>query len=219
MSVLLNVDDTKRIVKKLAEVFRQSRDMLNDLDTKLGDGDHGRSMDLGFSAAASYIEEQNPAGISEALMNGGMQFNEAAGSTIGILMFSFMREAGKVCAGKEQIALPDLREMLDAGIKGIMKRGKADVGQKSILDSLVPALHAIEEGLEDANRDEEAVIKKAIEAASSGAENTRQMKPAIGRARWFTERSGNEIDPGAVSGALIIKTIGEYLLAQEGGER
>ena len=215
MSIALDGEDVKRILKKLAQVFKENRDMLNDLDTKLGDGDHGRSMDLGFSASAAYVDGQNQADISETLMNAGMQFNEAAGSTIGILMFSAMREAGKSCAGKEQLSLPDLKEMLDAAINGIKKRGKADVGQKSILDSLVPALRAIEEGLEDASSDEEAVISKAIDAASSGAESTRQMKPTIGRARWFSERSGNEIDPGAVSGALMIKTIGEYLLSRQ----
>lgn len=213
MSIALNIEDIKNILKKLAEVFKENREMLNDLDTKLGDGDHGRSMDLGFSAAAAYVAEHNPTGISEALTNGGMQFNEAAGSTIGILMFSAMREAGKACAGKEQIGLADLAAMLDGAIKAIMKRGKADVGQKTILDSLVPALRAIEEGLVKAGADEKAVIRKAIDAASAGAESTREMKPTIGRARWFTERSTNEIDPGAVSGALMVKTIGEYLLS------
>lgn len=212
MSVSLNVNDVKQILKKLAETFKENKSMLNDLDTKLGDGDHGRSMDLGFSRVASYIDEKDPGTIAEVLMDGGMQFNEAAGSTIGILMFSAMREAGKICRDKEEIGLADLKDMLDAAIKGIMKRGKVDVGQKTIIDSLHPALLALEEGLADSGLDDEAVIKKAIDAASEGAEATRGMTPAIGRARWFAERSHDEIDPGAVSGSIMIKTVGEYLL-------
>ena len=162
MSVSLNADDVKTLLKKLAQVFEENREMLNDLDTKLGDGDHGRSMALGFSGVAAYIDEKNPGSIKETLMDGGMQFNEAAGSTIGILMFSALREAGKACGDKDQIGLADLKDMLDASIKGIMKRGKAELGQKTILDSLHPAMVALEEGLNDSGLDEEAVIKKAI---------------------------------------------------------
>jgi len=212
MSVALNVDDVKQLLKKLSEVFEENREMLNDLDTKLGDGDHGRSMALGFSGVASYIDNNDPKSIKETLMDGGMQFNEAAGSTIGILMFSALREAGKVAGDSEQIGLAELKDMFDASIKGIMKRGKTELRQKTIIDSLHPALVAMQEGLADSDADEEAIIKKTIEAASEGAESTREMKPTIGRARWFTERSGNEIDPGAVSGSIIVKTVGEYLL-------
>jgi dihydroxyacetone kinase-like protein len=211
MSAALNAKDVKNVLKKLAEVFEENRDRLNDLDTKLGDGDLGRSMALGFAAVASYIDEKNPATIREMLMDGGMQFNEAAGSTIGILMFSAMREAGKALGEKQQIGLTELKEMLAAAIEGIKKRGKAEVGQKTILDSLHPALQVLEEGLNDSKADERALIKSAIEAASSGAESTREMPPTIGRAKWFADRSQGEIDPGAVSGALIIKTVGEYL--------
>jgi dihydroxyacetone kinase-like protein len=207
------VQDVKNILKKLSEVFEDNRDRLNDLDTKLGDGDHGRSMALGFSAVASYIEENQPATIREVLRDGGMQFNEAAGSTIGILMFSAMREAGKAAAEREQVGLEDLKGMLVGAIEGIKKRGKAQVGQKTILDSLHPALMALEEGLKDPESDKSLLVQSMIDAASEGAESTRQMKPTIGRAKWFAERSESEIDPGAVSGALIIETLGNYLLS------
>ena len=212
VSMVLNTDDVRSILERLAAVFEENRDRLNDLDTKLGDGDHGRSMALGFTAASSFVKDKSQLTIKQMLMDGGMQFNEAAGSTIGILMFSAMREAGKTIGDKERIGLADLKEMLDAAIRGIMKRGKAELGQKTILDSLHPALRVLEEGLKDSNPDEAALIQSAIEAASTGAEKTRDMKPTIGRAKWFAERSQREIDPGAVSGALIIKTVGEYLV-------
>lgn len=206
--------DAAAILQRLAEVFEQNKDRLNDLDAKIGDGDHGLSMARGFAAAAKHVAEKSPDSISAVLMEGGMQFNEAAGSTIGILMFSAMREAGKSVADKAEAALPDLAAMLEAAIQGIVKRGKAQVGQKTILDSLHPALEALQAGIASgaSGEDERKLVADVIQAAAEGAEATKDLKPEIGRARWFSERSVGQIDPGAVSGHLIIKTVGEYLL-------
>ena len=213
MPLALKTEDVAAILNKLAEVFEESKDHLNDLDAKIGDGDHGLSMARGFTAVAKYVKEKAPATISALLMEGGMQFNEAAGSTIGILMFSGLREAGKVIKDKEEVTLPDLAAMLEAAIQGIMKRGKAQVGQKTILDSLHPALVALQQGIEG-GADEEKLVAEVIQAAADGAEKTRDLRPEAGRARWFSERSQGQIDPGAVSGHLIIKTTGEYLLGK-----
>jgi len=213
MPLTLKPEDVAAILNKLAEVFEESKDHLNDLDTKIGDGDHGLSMARGFTAVAKYVKEKAPATISALLMEGGMQFNEAAGSTIGILMFSGLREAGKVVKDKEEATLSDLAAMLEAAIQGIMKRGKARVGQKTILDSLHPALEALQQGL-GSGMDEEKLVAAVIQAAADGAEKTRDLRPEAGRARWFSERSQGQIDPGAVSGHLIIKTAGEYLLGK-----
>ncbi len=213
MAITLKAEDLRNILIKLAGVFEENKDYLNDLDTKTGDGDHGLSMARGFSAVASYIREKSPQTIDKILMEGGLQFNEAAGSTIGILMFSALREAGKAAVEKEQITLAELKGLLDAAIGGIMKRGKAVAGQKTILDSLCPALKALEEGLAAAGSNEKKLIESVMQAAEKGAESTRNMKPGIGRARWFAERSRGEIDPGAVSGCLLIKTVGDYLLS------
>ena len=213
MPLSLTLEDVAAILNELAEVFEESKDHLNDLDTKIGDGDHGLSMARGFTAVAKYVKEKAPATISALLMEGGMQFNEAAGSTIGILMFSGLREAGKVVKDKEEATLSDLAAMLEAAIQGIMKRGKAQVGQKTILDSLHPALVALQQGI-GSGMDEEKLVAAVIQAAADGAEQTRDLKPEAGRARWFSERSQGQIDPGAVSGHLIIKTTGEYLLGK-----
>jgi dihydroxyacetone kinase-like protein len=198
------------IIKKLAQVFEENRNRLNELDAKIGDGDHGLSMARGFSAVASFLGETAPGSISDILMQGGMRFNEVSGSTIGILMFSAMREMGKAVAGKEKIGLLDLTAMLAAAIQGIEKRGKAAVGQKTILDSLQPALDALRRGL-TVNESEDALLRAAAIAASEGAESTRIMESKIGRAKWFAERSRGELDPGAVSGSLIMNTVVEYL--------
>jgi len=213
MALTLNTQDVTVLLLKLAEVFEQNKDRLNELDMRIGDGDHGLSMGRGFSAAAKHVQEQAPASISAALMDGGLQFNEAAGSTIGILMFSAMREAGKSVKDMNEVTLTDMAGMLEAAVAGIIKRGKAQVGQKTILDSLHPALEALRSGLESGT-EEKTLVAEVIKAAADGAEHTRELAPEVGRARWFSERSKGQIDPGAVSGHLILQTIGEYLLGR-----
>jgi dihydroxyacetone kinase-like protein len=213
MKVELRADDVVAIVSRLAAVFESERDRLNDLDTKLGDGDHGLSMARGFGAARDYLRGTNLSSIQEALTQGGMNFNEKAGSTIGILMFSAMRQAGRVAADRPVIGLAELAAMLEAALEGIKKRGKAEIGQKTILDSLYPALETLRAGM-DQGKPELDVVREAIAAAEEGAESTKEMVSSIGRARWFTDRSVGEIDPGAVSGWLIVKAIGEHLLGR-----
>jgi dihydroxyacetone kinase-like protein len=217
MSVKLSLQGVQDILKELSRVFAENKDYLNDLDTKIGDGDHGLSMSRGFSAVLSFLNERKPETISSTFIDGGMQFNEAAGSTIGILMFSAMREAGKTAVDKKRLGLADLKSMLGAAVRGIQKRGKAEPGQKTILDSLHPALKALEEGLKGSVPEEMNLVKDVMAAAADGAEHTRELESRIGRAKWFSERSRGEIDPGAVSGYLIIKTVGEYLLKYHGG--
>jgi dihydroxyacetone kinase-like protein len=206
----LTLEGVVGLFGQLARVFEENRDRLNELDATLGDGDHGMSMARGFSAVAAYLGEKTPATVSEALAQGGLQFNEISGSTIGILMFSALREAGKAAAGREALGMQEMADMLAAAIDGIKRRGKAEVGQKTVLDSLHPALEALREAVAAGRGDAEALQATAA-AAEEGAEATRQLESKIGRAKWFSERSRGELDPGAVSGALIIRTAADYL--------
>jgi dihydroxyacetone kinase-like protein len=206
----LTLRNVVELFGRLAAAFEQNRDRLNELDAAIGDGDHGLSMARGFSAVAAALREKAPATISDALTQGGMQFNEVSGSTIGILMFSAMREAGKTAAGKETLEAVDLAEMLAAAIEGIRRRGRAEVGQKTILDSLHPALEALRRGLASGSPEAEA-LEAAARAAEEGAEATRGLDSKIGRARWFSERSRGALDPGAVSGAIIVRNVVDYV--------
>ena len=138
MSFKLNAQDIKKIIEKLALVFENQKDYLNELDSKIGDGDHGLSMFRGFSTITKYIQKNDLMNIADILVKGGMQFNEATGSTIGILIFSAMRSAGLAIKNKEFIDLKDLSVMFDEAIKAIIKTGKASVGQKTILDTFIP---------------------------------------------------------------------------------
>jgi len=207
----LKLADVVELFGKLAAAFEEQKDRLNELDAAIGDGDHGMSMARGFSAVAAALRDNTPATISDALAQGGMQFNEVSGSTIGILMFSAMREAGKAVSGKESLGAAELADMLAAAIEGIKRRGKAEVGQKTILDSLHPALESLRAGLGSRGLEGEEALQAAARAAEEGAESTRELDSKIGRARWFSERSKGALDPGAVSGAIIVRTVADYL--------
>jgi len=211
MALELGVNDFRAVLDDLASVFEENKAYLNELDAKIGDGDHGLSMARGFARVKRHADETAPESITGLLTEGGMQFNEEAGSTIGILMFSAMRAAGKAVAGGDSVGLEELAAMLEAAVEAISKRGKAHVGQKTILDSLHPALEALRAGLETGEVEAD-VVRRAVQAAADGVERTRGMKAGIGRAKWFAERTQGELDPGAVSGHLIVKAFGDRLL-------
>jgi dihydroxyacetone kinase-like protein len=193
-------------------VFEENMDYLNELDSKIGDGDHGLSMVTGFRALENYVKASVKQTIRDFFILGGQEFNEAAGSTIGILMFSAMKAAGEtVEKGKEYIGLPDLSKALDATVTAIQKRGKACVGQKTILDSLQPASSILLAAIEKNNASEREAIQRTVSAAFNGAQSTIDMRSAIGRGRWFKERTIGVMDPGAFSGYLIINVIAQYI--------
>jgi|LDZT01.1.fsa_nt_gi dihydroxyacetone kinase-like protein len=210
MAIKLHREDIKKIINQLAIVFNQQKSTLNELDSKIGDGDHGLSMSRGFNAIEEYIKNNPDLTISEMLSKGGMQFNEVTGSTIGILIFSAMRSAGIKVKDKTEIDFTDLQAMLAASIEAIQKRGKAQRGQKTILDTLIPTMEYLESQKDTSN--ETDIITEAIKIAEKSAEATKDLEPQVGRARWFKERGIGNVDPGAYTGYLIIKTVGAYIL-------
>jgi len=210
MSFQLQKEDIEKIITQLASTFKEEKDYLNELDSKIGDGDHGLSMSRGFNAVAAYLKDNPNLSISDILIQGGMQFNEVTGSTIGILIFSAMRSAGQTVKNESTIDFNDLKNILLASIEAIQKRGKAEKGQKTILDSLIPTLEFLDNHKD--RKDEPELIKEAINIAYKSAEDTKDLEPQIGRAKWFKERGIGSIDPGAYTGYLMIKTIGDYIL-------
>ena len=209
MTIKLQQEDIKKIMSQLATVFNQEKNLLNDLDSKIGDADHGLSMSRGFNAIVNYLKEHSDLSITDIFSKGGMQFNEVTGSSIGILIFSAMRSAGLSVKNKQTIDISDLKSMLAASIEAIQKRGKASKGQKTILDSMIPTLEYLNN---QKNNEDPKCIREAIKVAHRSAELTKELESQIGRARWFKERSIGVMDPGAYTGYLIIKTIGEYIL-------
>lgn len=197
----------KELVSAVLSAIEDEQDYLNRLDAQLGDGDHGLSMATGLRALLASVEAAPENDLARILSEGGKAFNEAAGSTIGILMMAALRAAGKAADGREarldQAAAADL---LDAAAEGIARRGKSGPGQKTILDTLVPAAAALRAAANGAG-----AADAVIWAAHEGALSTRDMVSSTGRARWFKQRSVGVQDAGAWSGYLIIKALAESL--------
>ena len=197
-----------KVMPALVAVFAQETDRLNALDAQLGDGDHGLSMQTGLRALLALTESSPDQSLESFLREGGTAFNEAAGSTIGILVMSALKAAGQSVAGKDTLDVGDAADMLEAAISAIMARGKAKPGQKTILDSLMPAVEALRRCAGGPDQ-HPPVAEQVSDAAKSGAEGTVELTSSTGRARWFKDRSIGIMDPGAWSGYLIMKTVGE----------
>ncbi|MCK4356873.1 dihydroxyacetone kinase subunit L [Candidatus Bipolaricaulota bacterium] len=185
-----------RVLPQIAAGMKGKSDQLRILDAACGDGDLGVTVTKGFTAVEEKLPELEGMPLDEIFKTVGMTFNNAAASTFGVLFATACKSIGEALVDKESISVPDLCAMLQAAAQGISKRGKAKVGDKTILDALVPATEAACQAVErDASLHE--VLEQAAAAAKVGAEKTKGMFPRIGRARWLGEKTKDVQDPGA----------------------
>ena len=185
-----------QILQQIAAGMKGKSDQLRILDAACGDGDLGVTITKGFAAVEEKLPELEGFSLDEIFKTVGMTFNNAAASTFGVFFATACKSAGEVLVGKESIAVLDLCTMLQAAAQGISKRGKAKVGDKTILDALVPATEAACQAVERSASFHE-VLEQAAAAAKIGAERTKGMLPQIGRARWLGEKTKDVQDPGA----------------------
>ena len=207
MKSSLTLEDLKSIFAALERVMADNFQLLTDLDAVAGDGDLGITMTKGFAAAnkaaTSYAE--NDAG--KLLMLAGMSIAREAPSTLGTLLATGLMRAGKEVTGRDALTLEDTIKMLNALINGIMERGKAQPGEKTIIDALLPARDALQSAGAEVTMSE--AWRAAAKAAEAGLEATRQMKAVHGRAAYRGENSVGMVDPGATVGVMLIKAIAE----------
>lgn len=195
-------------LRKIANKMAENRDYLIKLDQRNGDGDLGISMSVGFKAAYEAIKESKDADLGRALLSASKAFNNAAPSSLGtILSIGFMGMA-KSLKGKEETDLYDLSVAMESGLENIMKKAESKPGEKTILDSLHPAIMAMKKGSEQGLTSEE-VLQHAKKAAEDGAESTKDMKAVHGRAAYFAESSLGIVDGGAIAGKLIFEALTE----------
>ena len=193
-----------QVLPQIAAGMKAKSDELRSLDAACGDGDLGITVTKGFSAIAAKLPELEGMSLDKIFKTVGMAFNNAAASTFGVLFATACKSAGETLVDKERISAPDLCAMLQAAAQGISKRGKAKVGDKTILDALVPATEAACQAVErDVSLHE--VLEQAVAAAKIGAEKTKGMLPRIGRARWLGEKTKDVQDPGATFVYLFLE--------------
>lgn len=202
----LKAADIKYILKKVSFVIEQNREYLTELDSAIGDADHGINMNKGFRAAVFKIEDMETDDIGNLLKSVGMALVANVGGASGPLYGTAFIKAGMVSAGKTEIGIDDFVMIMDAAIEGIKMRGKAILGDKTMLDALEPALNSLIQSLSEDIGPIEA-LEKAKDAARDGAVKTREFAARKGRASYLGPRSIGHQDPGATSSYLILDTV------------
>lgn len=200
------------LVVTLAATVEAHKERLGEIDAVAGDGDHGIGMSRGSRAAveAAEVAVDDGGGVHAVLSAAGAAFGDRAGGTSGILWGLLLETVGESLGNQEPVTLDRLAGAVRAGTNRVQTFGRAELGDKTMLDALCPFTDALSQGAEAALPLPKA-WRAAAEACTRAAEATAPMVPKVGRARPLAERSVGTPDPGAVSLALIVTAIGERL--------
>lgn len=202
-------------IRLYSDKMIEYRQELTDLDQAIGDGDHGINMSRGFKAVMKKLPSLEEKNIGDLLKAIGMTLVSTVGGASGPLYGTAFLKAGTAVKGKNTLSNEDLIMMLNEGIDGIQLRGNAVKDEKTILDSLMPAVRAIKASIES-GEDIKIALKKGEEAAWGGVEYTKTIIATKGRASYLGERSIGHQDPGATSMAYLFQSINEVALQEEG---
>ncbi|MFD1829650.1 dihydroxyacetone kinase subunit DhaL [Streptomyces desertarenae] len=183
-----------------AAVDREA-DRLTELDSAVGDADHGANMRRGFTAALASLEEERPASPGAVLALAGRRLISTVGGASGPLYGTLLRRAGKALGTEETVDAARLREALRTGVEAVAQLGSSAPGDKTMLDALFPGVEAL--GASGAD------FAAARAAAEEGAAATVPMQARRGRASYLGERSIGHMDPGAASSALFFAALAE----------
>jgi len=197
-------EDALNWIKACGKVLAENRDYLTQLDAAIGDADHGANMDRGFKAVLNKMPEISDKDIGTIFKTVGMTLISTVGGAGGPLYGTFFLQAGMKTAGKMELTLSDWYSVLDAALSGVVMRGKAELGDKTMVDALTPARDALKAALEN-HTSLSTALEQSAEAARAGMEGTIPMVARKGRASYLGERSAGHQDPGATSSYLILK--------------
>jgi phosphoenolpyruvate---glycerone phosphotransferase subunit DhaL len=184
-------------------------DELNELDGAGGDGDFGATMARGLKAMQAKLpslQDKENIDIGTILKTMGMTLVSAMGGTSGPLMGTLFMQMGGVANGKHELTLQDWTAMLEAGLNGMMARGKAQLGDKTMLDAFIPALEALKA---NTDADLKTALQASAQAAAEGRDHTATLIAKKGRASYVGERALGHIDPGAVSAHLFVQALAD----------
>jgi phosphoenolpyruvate---glycerone phosphotransferase subunit DhaL len=188
----------------LAGVYAENRQWLTELDSAIGDADHGFNMDRGFTAVKAEISSNLSADIRGLLQTVATVLIRTVGGAAGPLYGTFFLRAAAACAGRTELDAAGVVELFRAGVEGVRQRGKAEPGDKTMVDALQPALDAMQSALGEGNSFG-AVLDAGVAAAEQGMLGTVPMQARKGRASYLGPRSVGHQDPGATSSWLLIR--------------
>ncbi|EGD50560.1 dihydroxyacetone kinase, L subunit [Thermoanaerobacter ethanolicus JW 200] len=200
-----------KIVDKIVEVIKENKEYLTQLDAAIGDADHGINLDRGFDAVKQKLTTlPETTDIGTILKTIGMTLVSTVGGASGPLYGTAFMRAGQVVQGKNELSEEDIVKIFEAALDGIKQRGKAEAGDKTMIDSIEPAYKALKDSLENNIALPEA-LNRAANAAKEGMEYTKNISARKGRASYLGERSIGHLDPGATSAYLMIKSFSDVV--------
>jgi len=201
-------DDVVRMIRAFAATVAEQKEYLTELDSAIGDADHGINMDRGMKAVLAKIDGQPPTDVGALLKTVGMTLVSTVGGAGGPLYGTLFLQLGTATAGKETLEASDWAAALDAAVTGVQARGKAELEDKTMIDALIPARDAYHQALEEGATFTDA-LRRSAAAAEDGVKATVPLVARKGRASYLGERSAGHQDPGATSSWLLLKTIAD----------
>lgn len=212
----VTISDIPEMFEKVSEIFAEKKDELCEMDAAMGDGDLGLTMSKGYGALPGFLRETAAEGeIGKQLMKAGMRMQNEVPSTMGTLMSSGIMQAGKTLKGRTELVPADMAAYVVAFAEGIKKRGKCELGDRTILDSVdagAKAAQAVVDGNQDATFLE--VMTAAVDGAREGVEATKDMMPKFGKAAVHAAKAKGVVDQGALAGYYMLLGIRNYFTSK-----
>ena len=204
----VNLQHIVEWLRGLQQVYAEKKEFLTDLDSAIGDADHGVNMDRGFTAAIQTLNQSPPEDIAAAFKMVSTDLIRTVGGASGPLYGTFFLRASTVSKGKNELNVDDVIAVFESGLEGVLQRGKAQVNDKTMVDVLSPVLQAMKDARQQ-GADMAAMLAQAVSAAEIGLKNTIPLQARKGRASYLGERSIGHQDPGATSSYLLIQKAAE----------
>jgi dihydroxyacetone kinase-like protein len=203
-------DGVVRWIRGFATAVAEQKAYLTELDSAIGDADHGINMDRGMKAALAKIDSVSNPDVGALLKTVGMTLVSTVGGAGGPLYGTLFLQMGSATAGKSEMDLEDWTAALEAAVNGVQARGKAEPGDKTMVDALLPGLSALRKALAEGKPLDQALAGSAA-AAEQGMKATIPLVARKGRASYLGERSAGHQDPGATSSWLLLQTAADTL--------
>jgi len=199
-----------RFLEIVAARVKEHRDELTQLDAAIGDADHGANLDRGFTAVLAKFPTIADKDIGTILKTAGMTLVSTVGGASGPLYGTAFMRAGMALADRQELSEGDVVAALEAALEGIMARGKAQRGEKTMIDAIAPGIDVLKAAQANGEDFAEA-LRRALDAVKEGMESTIPMQATKGRASYLGERSIGHQDPGATSSYYMAQALLEAI--------
>lgn len=206
----LNASQVKEMIIYVGEKVKENKPFLTKVDSEIGDGDHGIGMALGFSKAEENLRKQEFHTINDVFKTTGMSMVQSMGGASGVIFGTMFLAGAKKLEVKEQLDVTTLADIFEKSLEAIKERGKANLGDKTMIDALEPAVNGLKESATTSNSLIEALKNAEINAAN-GVENTKDYVAKFGRSKSLGERAIGHQDAGATSVWIIFKSMREWV--------